>query len=71
MITVDSKLAEILDVPEFKAIFDEVIPGLSSNPMVGVGKGMAIKYLMKYPQAKGLGFTAYKVQEILDRCNAL
>ena len=71
MITVDSKLADILDVPEYKAIFDEVIPGLSSNPMVGVGKGMGIKYLMKYPQAKGLGFTKEAVQEILDRINAL
>ena len=47
-----------------KAIFDEVIPGLSSNPMVGVGKGMGIKYLMKYPQAKGLGFTKEAVQTI-------
>ena len=71
MITVDNKLGDILDVPEYKAIFDEVIPGLSSNEMVGVGKGMAIKYLMKMPQAKGLGFTKDKVQEILDKINAL
>ncbi|MBQ6622288.1 MAG: hypothetical protein IJH75_05595 [Mogibacterium sp.] len=71
MITVDSKLGEILNNEAYKAIFDEVIPGLSSNDMVGVAKGMAIKHLLKYPQAKKLGFTKEAVQEILDRVNAL
>lgn len=71
MITVDNKLGDILNNEEYKAIFDDVIPGLSSNEMVGVGKGMSIKYLLKMPQAKGLGFTKEAVQEILDRINAL
>lgn len=71
MITVNDKLGVLLDNEEYKAIFDEVIPGLSDNEMVGVGKGLSIKYLLKMPQAKGLGFTKEAVDTILDRCNAL
>ena len=67
----DSKLGDLLDNPNFKEIFDKHIPGLSSNSMVGMGKKLAIKYLMKQPQAKGLGFTQDKVDAILEECNAL
>lgn len=67
----DSKLGELVENPDFKAIFDKHIPGLSSNPMVGMGKKLAIKYLLKQPQAKGLGFTTEKVDAIIAECNAL
>ncbi len=70
-ITMDSKLGDILDDPKFKEIFDKQIPGLSSNAMVGMGKKLAIKYLLKQPQAKGLGFTKENVDAIINACNDL
>ena len=70
-LTYDSKLGELMDNPEYLAIFDKHIPGLSSNPMVGMGKKLAIKYLLKQPQAKGLGFTTDKVDAIIAECNAI
>lgn len=70
-LTHDSKLGDLMDNPDFKAIFDKHIPGLSSNPMVKMGKKLAIKYLLKQPQAKGLGFTLDKVDAIIAECNKL
>ena len=67
----ESKLAELMDNPSYKEVFDKHIPGLSSNPMVAMGKKLAIKYLLKQPQAKGLGFTQEKVDAIIEECNAL
>ncbi|MCL1895818.1 MAG: hypothetical protein FWG03_04650 [Clostridiales bacterium] len=67
----DSKLGELMDNPDYKAIFDKHIPGLSSNPMVAMGKKLAIKYLLKQPQAKGLGFTQETVDAIIAECNEL
>ena len=70
-ISVDSKLGALLDDPRYKEIFDRQIPGLSSNPMVGMGKALAIKYLLKQPQAKGMGFTKENVDAIIEACNKL
>ena len=70
-LTYDSTLGDLINNPEYLAIFDKHIPGLSSNPMVGMGKKLAIKYLLKQPQAKGLGFTQDKVDAIIAECNEL
>ena len=70
-LTYDSKLGDLVDNPGYKEIFDKHIPGLSSNPMVKMGKKLAIKYLLKQRQAKGLGFTQEKVDAIIEECNAL
>ena len=70
-LTYDSKLGDLMDNPSYKAVFDKHIPGLSSNPMVAMGKKLAIKYLLKQPQAKGLGFTQEKVDAIIAECNEL
>jgi len=67
----DSTLKDLIDNPVNKAVFDKHIPGLSSNPMVAMGKKLAIKYLLKQPQAKGLGFTQEKVDAIIAECNEL
>lgn len=68
-ISYDSKLGEIFDDPRFVEIFDKQIPGLSSHPMLAIAKGLQIKYLLKQPQAKGLGFTKENVDAIIEACN--
>jgi len=70
-ISMDSKLGEIFEEPRFVEIFDKHFPGLSSHPMLSVAKELAIKYLLKQPQAKGLGFTQDKVEAIIDEINNL
>jgi hypothetical protein len=70
-VSYDSKLGDIFDNPQFLEIFDKQIPGLSSHPMVSIAKGLQIKYLLKQPQAKGLGFTKENVDAIIEACNKL
>jgi len=70
-ISVESKLGEIFDNPRYVEIFEKQIPGLSSNPMVSIAKGLQIKYLLKQPQARGLGFTRENVEAIITACNQL
>ena len=65
----DSTLKNILDNPKYKAVFDKYIPGLSNNPMVEMGKNLAIKQLLKQPKLKSLGITQEKVDSILAECN--
>ena len=70
-ISLDSKLGDIFDNPQYIEIFDQQIPGLSSHPMLSIAKGLQIKYLLKQPQAKGLGFTKENVDAIINACNEL
>lgn len=39
-------LGQLLDDPEVVAIFDKYAPGLSTNPMVGMAKGMTAAQAM-------------------------
>lgn len=39
-------LGELLDDPEVVGIFDKHAPGLTSNPMIGMAKGMSAAQAM-------------------------
>lgn len=41
-----TKLGELLDDPQVVAIFDKHAPGLTSNPMIGMAKGMSAAQAM-------------------------
>ena len=68
-LTLDSTLGTILDDPKAKAVLDKHLPGVSSNPMVGMAKGMTLNMILSLPQAAQLGLTKEKAQEILDEIN--
>jgi para-nitrobenzyl esterase len=70
-ITMDTTLGEILDNPQAKAVLDKHFPGASSNPMIGMARGMSLNTILSMPQAQQLGLTREKVQGMMDEVNRL
>jgi len=67
-VTIDSKLKNILDDPQARAILEEMRPGFASNPMIKLALGMNLSALLKFPQA---GFSAEQVATLTERFAAL
>ena len=68
-ITLDTTLGAILDEPKAKAILDKHLPGVSSNPMIAMARGMSIKMILSMPQAAQFGFTKEKAEALLAEIN--
>jgi len=69
--TLETTLGEILDNPQAKAVLDKHLPGVTSNPMVGMAKGMTLNMILSMPQAAQLGLTKEKVEALLAEANKL
>jgi hypothetical protein len=67
--TLDTKLGVLLDNPQAKPIIEKYLPGVSTNPMVGMVKGMTLKALLATPQAAQFGITKEKVETVLVEIN--
>jgi hypothetical protein len=67
--TLDSKFGTLLENPQAKTIVDKYLPGVSTNPMVAMVKGMTLKSILAMPQAKQLGLTQAKVEKVLEEIN--
>ena len=67
--TLDSKFGTLLENEQAKAIIDKYLPGVSTNPMVAMVKGMTLKSILAMPQAKQLGLTKEKVEKVLEEIN--
>lgn len=50
--SVDSKIGDLLADPATKAVVDKDIPGLETSPYLDMVKGMSVREIAKYPQAK-------------------
>ena len=68
-VTLDTTLGTLLDDPKAKAVMEQYVPGISSNPMVAMVKNMTLKNLLALPQAAQFGFTKEKVETILVEIN--
>jgi hypothetical protein len=64
----DSKVGELLKDPAAKAILEEYIPGISTNPQTKLVYGMALKIVANFPQA---GIPKDKLAEINQKLQAL
>ncbi len=69
--TLDTKVGEILDDTGAVKILEKHVPGISTNPMIGLAKGMTLKSLLAMPQAKQAGITEEMVKQVLAEINAL
>jgi para-nitrobenzyl esterase len=69
--TLDTTLGTLLDDPQAKAVIDQYIPGASSNPLIGMAKGMSLRTIVAMPQAAMFGLTEAKANEILAEINKL
>lgn len=67
--TLDTTLGKLLDDPQAKVILDKYLPGVSTNPMVAMVKGMTLNNILAMPQAKQLGITKAKVESVLAEIN--
>ena len=67
--TLDTTLGALLDDPNARAVLDRYLPGVSSNPMVAMAKGMSLNTILSLPQAAQLGLTKEKAEEILAEIN--
>jgi len=67
--TLDTKLGVLLDHPQAKSIIEKYLPGVSTNPMVAMVKGMTLKALLATPQAAQFGITKEKVENVLTEIN--
>ena len=68
-VTLDTTLGELIDDPQAKKVLDQNVPGLSSNPMIAMVRGMTLKNLLAIPQAAQFGLTKEKVEQILVEVN--
>jgi len=67
--TLDTKLGVLLDNPQARPIIEKYLPGVSTNPLVGMVKGMTLKALLATPQAAQFGITKEKVETVLVEIN--
>ena len=68
-VTLDTTLGTLLDNPKAKVVLDQYVPGLSTNPMVTMVRGMTLNNLLALPQAAQFGLTKEKVEQILVEVN--
>jgi len=67
--TLDTTLGELLDDPQAKAVLDKQFPGISTNPMMAMTRGMSLNALLAMPQAAQLGLTKAKAEALLAEVN--
>ena len=67
--TMDTTLGDILDNPQAKSVLDKRLPGASTNPMVGMARGMSLRTILAMPQARQLGLTEEKAESLLAEIN--
>ena len=68
-ITLDTTLGKLLDDPQAKAVLEQYVPGVSSNPLAAMARGMSLKMILSMPQAAQLGLTQERAEQILAEIN--
>lgn len=69
--TLDSTIGTILDDLNAVKILDKYIPGISTNPLIGMARGMTIGAVLNMPQAKQAGITKEAVEKVLAEINTI
>lgn len=67
--TLDTTLGTLLDNPQAKAIIDQYLPGVSTHPMINVGRIFTLNMILGMPQAAQVGMTREKVETVLAEIN--
>ena len=67
-ITFDSPTGDVIDDPRGKAILDELIPGMTTNPSIALGRPIPLRAIMSFPQN---GFSPELQAEVERRINEL
>ena len=67
--TLDSTLGQLIDNPQAKAVMEQYLPGISTNPMLVMAKGVSLNQVLAMPQAAQFGITKEKVETVLVEVN--
>ena len=67
--TLDSTFGSLIADPTAKAVLDQYVPGMSTNPMVPMISGLSLRTMLSMPQAAQMGLTEEKVEAILAEIN--
>ena len=68
--TLDTTVGEVLNDTRAVEALEAYVPGISTNPMLELAKGMTLKALLDLPQAKQFGITEQMVLQVLAQINA-
>lgn len=69
--TLDTTVGTLLDDTGAVKVIEKYAPGISTNPMIGMARGMTLKSLLAMPQAKQYGVTEEMIQKVLAEINQL
>lgn len=67
--TLDTPFGTLLDNPQAKQVIDQYLPGVTSNPMVNMVRGMTLNQILSMPQAAQMGMTKEKAESLLAEIN--
>jgi hypothetical protein len=67
--TLDTPVGTLLDHPQAKTVIEQYLPGIATNPMVGMLKGLTLNMVLAMPQATQLGLTKEKAEAMLAEIN--
>jgi hypothetical protein len=67
--TLDATFGTLIDNPQAKVILEKYLPGIGTNPMVAMARGMTLNTILLMPQAAQLGITKEKVEKVLAEIN--
>jgi hypothetical protein len=68
--TLDTTVGDIMNDSRAVEALEKYVPGISTNPMLGLATGMTLKSLLDMPQAKQFGITEQMVLQVLAEINA-
>lgn len=69
--TLDTTVGTLLDDTGAVKVIEKYAPGISTNPMIGMARGMTLKSLLAMPQARQYGVTEEMIQKVLAEINQL
>lgn len=69
--TLDTPLGTLIDNPQAKPIIEKYLPGITTNPMIAMIKGMTLTSILSMPQAAQFGITKEKAEAVLAEVNKL
>jgi hypothetical protein len=67
--TLDTTFGTLIDNPQAKVILEKYLPGIGTNPMVAMARGMTLNTILLMPQAAQMGITKEKVEKVLAEIN--
>lgn len=68
--TLQSKLGDLLNDAVAVKVLEKSAPGITTNPMIGLARGMSLDTLLAMPQAKQYGISREMVLKVLSEIEA-